>query len=80
MAILRFKALEMVANRETDRVFPPSEKISDYFAESCFNLDKMKAILSPQAFKRVTYAIRKGKKIDENTANAVAAAAKNWAI
>lgn len=80
MANLRFKALEMVEKRSTERVFPPSEKISDYFAEDAFTLDKMKATLSPDLYKRVAKAIEKGTKINEDTADAVASAVKMWAI
>ena len=80
MAELRFKALEIVEKRSTERVFPPSEKISEYFAEDAFTLDKMKATLSPDVYKRVAKAIEKGTKIDEVTADSVASAAKMWAI
>lgn len=80
MAELRFKALEMVEKRSTERVFPPSEKISDYFAEDAFTMDKMKATLSPDVYERVAKAIEKGTKIDEETADAVASAVKMWAM
>jgi len=80
MAELRFKALELVEGRVTERVYPPSDKISDYFAENAFTMDKMKATLSPDVFNRVSKAIEKGTKIDEDTADAVASAAKLWAV
>jgi len=80
MAELRFKALELVEGRDTERVFPPSDKISDYFAENAFTIDKMKATLSPDVFNRVAKAIEKGTKIDEDTADSVASAAKLWAV
>ena len=80
MSELRFKALELVEKRSTDRVFPPTEKISDFYAESAFTLDKMKATLAPDVFKKVSQAIGKGTKVDEETANAVASAAKMWAM
>lgn len=80
MSELRFKALKLVESRTTERVFPPSEKISDYFGQDAFTLDKMKSTLSPDVYKRVAKAISKGSKIDNETADAVAAAAKMWAI
>ncbi len=80
MAILRMKALELVQKRTTKRVFPPSDKVSDYFAQDAFTMDKMKSTLSPDVFKRVARAIEKGNKIDTDTADAVAAAVKMWAM
>ena len=64
MAELRLKALALVQERTTERVFPPSDKVSDYFAQDAFTLDKMKANLSPDVYKRVAKAIEKGSKID----------------
>lgn len=80
MAEIRLKALEMVQNRTTERVFPPSDKVSEYFGDDAFTLDKMKSTLSPDVYKRVAKAISKGTKIDNETADAVASAAKLWAI
>lgn len=80
MAHLRFKALEMVENRPQVRVEAPSNKISDYYGENTFGLEKMMATLSPEVYKRIKRAIDKGLKIDPEAANAVAAAAKTWAI
>jgi len=74
------KALELVQKRTTKRVFPPSDKVSDYFAQDAFTMDKMKSTLSPDVFKRVARAIEKGNKIDTDTADAVAAAVKMWAM
>jgi glutamine synthetase len=80
MAYLRFKALDQVQNRPEVRVEAPSNKVSDYFGENSFNLDKMRASLSPDNFKKVRNAIDKGLKIDADSADAVASAAKAWAI
>ena len=70
----------MVEGRTTDRVFPPSDAISDYFSEDAFTLERMQASLSPDVFKRVAKAIEKGSKIDVDTADSIASAAKTWAI
>ncbi len=80
MAELRFRSLEHAANRVFPEVEAPSNKISDYFGENIFGLEKMKETLSPDVYERVKYCIDKGKKIDPETADAVGAAVKTWAI
>ena len=80
MAYLRFKAVEEAGKRQP--IFPerPSNKVSDYFGETCFDVSSMKETLSPDVYKKVKYYIDNGKKIDSETADAVAAAVKSWAI
>lgn len=80
MSNQRTRALDIVQRRTTDRVFAPADKISDFFADDVFTIDKMKSTLAPDTFKRVEHAIKKGKKIDLDTANEVASAVKTWAI
>ena len=80
MAQLRFQALEQIPKHPLIEVNAPSVKASDYFGEKAFGQEKMRENLSPEVFKKVDYAIRKGKKIDAETADAVAAAVKTWAI
>ncbi len=80
MAYLRFKALEMLSQRSKVRAELPSGKVSDFFGQQVFGKEQMKAFLSPAIFKRVINAIEKGEKIDNGTADAVAVAAKSWAM
>ncbi len=80
MANLRFKALEAAYSRQKVRPNPPSSKISDYFGSDVFGLRTMEAYLSPDVYKRVKKAIESGHKIGDDTASAVAAAAKVWAM
>ena len=80
MAYLRFKALDHVQNRPEVRVEAPSNKVSDFFGENSFDLEKMRASLSPDIFKKVKNAIDNGLKIDPDAADVVASAAKAWAI
>lgn len=80
MSQIRFGSLEQAGNRVLPEVKPPSNKISDYFGVNAFGLEKMKETLSPDVYKKVKYYIDKGKKIDPETADAVAAAVKTWAI
>ncbi len=80
MAQIRFKSLEQAGNRTLPEVVTPSNKISDYFGVNVFGLERMKETLSPDVYKKVNYYIDKGKKIDSETADAVATAVKTWAI
>jgi len=80
MAQIRFKSLEQAGNRVFPEVIAPSKKISDYFGVNAFGLERMKETLSPDVYKKVNYYINKGKKIDSETADAVAAAVKMWAM
>jgi glutamine synthetase len=80
MAHLRFKALDIVQSRTKVDVILPSSKISDYFGENAFGRDQMRASLSSDTFKIVDRAIRRGSKIDEATAESVAASLKTWAM
>ncbi len=80
MAYLRFHALSEASGRQPMEVKPFGEKISDYYKENCFDLSKMEATLSPDVFKKVKKYIREGRKIDPDTADAVAVAVKTWAM
>ena len=80
MAQLRFKALEKVQNRKKIKVSSPSNKISDYFEALIFGMDQMKGTLSPSIFNKVRFAIENRRKIDEETAEAVAAAVRIWSM
>ncbi|MEQ8242994.1 MAG: glutamine synthetase III [Fulvivirga sp.] len=79
MAHLRFKALDLANNRPKVQV-DSNGKISEYFASDVFGLPQMQAILSPDVFKKVKKIIYDGSKIDNETADAVASAAKSWAL
>jgi glutamine synthetase len=80
MAQLRFSALQTLQNRAKVEVKAPSKKISEYFGELVFGPKQMQALLTPDMYKCVTSAINNRKKIDMETADAVAAAVKIWAM
>jgi glutamine synthetase len=80
MATLRFEALKRTGERIPVKVTPPAEKVSDYFGSYSFGVEAMKASLSADAFNKVMESINKGKKVDLETADAVAAAVKAWAM
>jgi glutamine synthetase len=80
MAHLRFEALKKLNERPRMHVDMPSAKASDFFGENVFGIEQMRATLAPAVFKKVSQAIKNHEKIDEATADAVASAAKAWAI
>ncbi|MFZ5971881.1 MAG: glutamine synthetase III [Bacteroidota bacterium] len=80
MAHLRFEALKKLSERARVHVDLPSPKVSDFFGENVFGMDQMRATLAPAVFKKVSNAIKNHEKIDEATADAVAQAAKTWAL
>lgn len=80
MAYLRFKALEEVNKRPKVTVERPGKTVSEFFARDVFTLEQMKKALAPEVYKKVSKAIKDGKKIDEDSADAIAAAVKSWAL
>lgn len=80
MATLRFEALKKLNEREKVHVTLPTPNISQFFGENVFGMEQMRATLAPAVYKKVSNAIKNHEKIDEATADAVAAAAKSWAI
>jgi len=80
MAHLRFEALNRLNERTKVHVEMPAPKISDYFGENSFGMKQMLGSLAPAVYKKVSQAIKNHDKIDEETADAVASAAKSWAM
>ena len=80
MAKLRFEALKKLNERHKVHVELPTPLVSDFFGENVFGIEQMRATLAPAVFKKVSNAIKNHEKIDEATADAVASAAKSWAI
>ena len=80
MAHLRFEALKKLNERPRVHVEAPHSAVSKFFRESVFGIEEMRASLAPAIYKKVSQAIKNHEKIDEPTADAVAAAAKTWAM
>lgn len=80
MAHLRFEALNRLNERKKVQVEMPSPKVSDYFGENSFGMKQMLGSLAPAVYKKVSEAIKNHEKIDAETADAVASAAKSWAM
>ncbi|QIX59925.1 glutamine synthetase type III [Hymenobacter lutimineralis] len=80
MAILRFKALELVDQRKTVEVVSSGERRSDSFGKNVFNLDAMRATMPGEYFKKLQSAIKQGAPVERSVADAVASAMKTWAM
>src|SRR3954465_5057395 len=80
MAYLRFEALKKLSERSKVHVETPLANVSQYYGENVFGMEEMRGTLAPAVFKKVSQAIKNHEKIDEATADAVASAAKSWAI
>lgn len=79
MSNYRFKALEIAQSRQAMAVTAPTERVGDFFASNTFNNEVMRALLSPEAYLKVTEAIQTNGQIDRNIADEVASAMKSWA-
>jgi glutamine synthetase len=80
MAQLRFEALKKLGERPKVHVDLSTPFVSKFFGENVYGIEQMRATLAPAVFKKVSQAIKNHEKIDEATADAVASAAKSWAI
>jgi glutamine synthetase len=80
MAYLRFEALRKLDERARVHVEVPEKIVSQFYGENVFGMEEMRGTLAPAVFKKVSQAIKNHEKIDEATADAVAAAAKSWAM
>ncbi|MDU0368819.1 glutamine synthetase III [Hymenobacter endophyticus] len=80
MAILRFKALELVDQRQPLAVTVAGERRSETFGKNVFNLDAMRATMPGEYFKKLQAAIKQGSPVERSVADAVASAMKTWAM
>lgn len=72
--------METLNSRTRVLVEQPAHSVSEFFNANVFGMEQMRATLSPSVFGKVSQAIKKGEKVDEITADAVAIAVKSWAI
>ncbi len=80
MAILRFKAMETAQNRTIPVISLPEGKVTDFYGINTFTDEAMKTLLSPEAYKKVSNAIKSGDNIEGSVADEVASAMKSWAL
>ena len=75
----RLEAVQQITNGKKYKTSKP-EHLKDIWAIDVFNLDKMENSLSRKAFKAVKKTIKTGQALDKPSADAVAAAMKEWAM
>jgi glutamine synthetase len=80
MSYLRFEALKKLNDRPRIAVELPGSKVSDFYGAHVFGMEQMRATLAPAVYKKVSAAIKNHEKIDEPTADMIAAAVKTWAM
>jgi len=77
--MIRFDALNETFNRKPIEVNPVLKR-SEIFGKNVFSKQKMQDFLDKNAYEAVLQSVQKGKKIDRNIAEQIAAGMKNWAI
>ena len=76
MAILCFKALELVNQRRALTLEPTKTRRSDFFGQNVFNQEAMRAYLPSEYYRKMQAATKQGVAIERNVADAVASAMK----
>ena len=79
-SIIRKNAVASIAARNPDLEFTESVNIGDIYGENAFTLKTMKKVLPKAIYKKLSATIRKGKILENDIADVVAGAMKNWAI
>lgn len=80
MSSSRKNALDEVLHREANHIQTGERRVSEYFGENTFHLDKMRECLTEEAYKVVKSAIENGSHVDRVHADQIATAMKDWAI
>ncbi len=80
MSKLRFRVVESAFKKRAAEVATPAERPSEYFGKNVFNREKMFKYLPEKAYARLVDSIDNGTPLDRETADAVAAGMKKWAI
>ena len=80
MAKLRFRVVESAFEKKAVEIPAPEKRPSEYFGELVFNREKMFKYLPGKAFERLVDSIDNGSPLDRETADAVAAGMKKWAL
>ena len=77
---LRFKVIGEAFHKKPIEVPTPKERPSEFFGKYVFNRQKMFKYLSATVYQKMCDVIDNGAKLDMETADAVAAGMKQWAM
>lgn len=80
MSSSRTNALDELLSRVPNHMETPKRRVSEYFGENTFHLDKMRECLTDDAYKIVKSAVESGTAVDRTHADQIATAMKDWAI
>jgi glutamine synthetase len=80
MSSSRTKAFDEVLTRVPQHMKASGRRVSEYFGENTFHLDKMRECLTDDAYKIVRSAVMSGTAVDRTHADQIASAMKDWAI
>ena len=80
MSKLRVRVVESAFKKRAAEVATPAERPSEYFGKNVFNREKMFKYLPEKAYTKLVDVIDNGALLDRETADAVAAGMKKWAI
>jgi glutamine synthetase len=82
----RFEAIRECTSRTPRKFDPPRDehgkrlKVSEFYGVNTFDIHKMKEKLPKEVYTKLVATINAGKKLDQDIANTVAHAIKEWAL
>src|SRR3989338_7914976 len=82
----RFDAIREISSRTPRKFDPPRDedgrrlRISEFFGMNTFDMKQMKEKLPKDVFNKLQQTIAEGKKLDRESANAIALAMREWAM
>src|SRR5262245_4677792 len=85
-ASARFEAVREINSRTPRKFDPPRDengrrlKVSEFYGMNTFDLNQMKEKLPKDIYTKLVSTVQTGKKLDQDIANAVANAIKEWAL
>lgn len=77
---IRFRIVGEAFNKKAIDIPNRKERPSEFFAKYVFNKEKMRKYLPEKVYERMCDVIDKGRTLDLDTADAVAAGMKKWAM
>ena len=80
MATLRFQLVGEAFKKKPLEVKTPVERPSEYFGRKVFNREKMYKYLPKDIYEKMVDVIDNGSRLERDTADAVAAGMKQWAV